>query len=220
MTALNPVMTIRAQLYESLRVHLRLRGPALESRAVDLLRRMRVPSPERRLNDYPHQLSGGMRQRIVGAIALSCEPEVLIADEPTSSLDVTLQVSYVKWLREIQESTGLSILFITHDFGLVKRICDRICVMYAGRIVETGVAAEILSNPRHPYTAALIKSVPDIDRPNLRLTPIRGVPPFIFRLPTGCRFAPRCPIAVAKCASEYPPEVPTKSGFAACWMVR
>jgi oligopeptide/dipeptide ABC transporter ATP-binding protein len=192
LSALNPVMTIGSQLRESIRLHTSLRGRALTDRAVELLELMKIPQPRERLNSYPHQFSGGMRQRVVGAIALAAEPELLIADEPTTALDVTVQAAYLELLKELNQRTGMSMLFITHDFGVVRSVCDRVAVMYAGRLAEVASTRAIFSMPRHPYTRALIDAVPDIRKPTEKLVTISGSPPSIYDQPSGCRFRPRC----------------------------
>jgi len=180
-----------------------------------------VAAPERRVRDYPHQMSGGMKQRVVGAIAMSCEPKVIIADEPTTSLDVTIQAQYLRLLREIQEQTNLSLIFITHDFGIVAKMCDRVMVMYAGRVVESGPVREIFNHPSHPYTQALLSSVPKMEEDVERLYSIGGQPPALWDLPTGCRFAARCQYAEDRCRHEYPPAVRVSEGHtAACWLVK
>jgi oligopeptide/dipeptide ABC transporter ATP-binding protein len=218
MTALNPVFSVRRQLYEPLRLHQRLREPRLRERAIELLQMLQISSPEARLASYPHQLSGGMRQRVVGAIALSCDPEILIADEPTTSLDVTTQAHYLDLLDGIQRATGLAILFITHDFGVVTRMCDRVAVMYAGRVVETAATRELIEQPSHPYTQALLQSVPDVQKPAERLPSIRGNPPSVYNRPGGCPFAPRCPEVMSRCCDEYPPEVTLRAAHrTSCW---
>jgi oligopeptide/dipeptide ABC transporter ATP-binding protein len=218
MSALNPVFTIGRQLFEPLRLHKKLSGEALRARAVELLQLLQIPSPEDRLVSFPHQLSGGMRQRAVGAIALSCDPEVLIADEPTTALDVTVQAHYLALLNDIQKVTGLAILFITHDFAVVTKMCDRVCVMYAGRIVETASARDLFENPKHPYTEALLKSVPDVYKPVDRLPSIQGSPPSIYDRPNGCPFAPRCTYAMPRCREEYPPEISiSETHKTSCW---
>lgn len=218
MTALNPVFSIGRQLYEPLQLHRHLSGRALREQAIELLRLLQISSPEIRLKSYPHQLSGGIRQRVVGAIALSCSPEILIADEPTTSLDVTVQAHYLALLNAIQKRTGTAILFITHDFGVVARMCDRVAVMYAGRIVETAPARQIFEQPAHPYTVALLKSVPDLTKPVDHLPSIQGSPPSIYNRPQGCSFAPRCSHVMTKCRETYPPETRlSKSHVASCW---
>ncbi|HEX6004215.1 MAG TPA: ABC transporter ATP-binding protein [Burkholderiales bacterium] len=221
-TSLNPVFTIGNQLMEAIRnQHAGEDKRSLVRRAVDGLKHVRVAAPERRVDDYPHQISGGMKQRVVGAIAISCEPKVIIADEPTTSLDVTIQAQYLRLLREIQEETNLALIFITHDFGIVAKMCDRVVVMYAGRHVESGPVREIFNNPSHPYTQALLRSVPSMDQEVTRLYSIDGQPPALWDLPAGCRFAPRCAYAEERCRHQYPPTFNvTRNGTthsAACW---
>ena len=217
-TSLNPVFTIGNQLIEAIKNHNQGRTRELIRRAINALKQVRVAAPERRVDDYPHQMSGGMKQRVVGAIALSCEPHVIIADEPTTSLDVTIQAQYLRLLREIQEETGLSIIFITHDFGIVAKMCDRVMVMYAGRPVETGSVRDIFNHPSHPYTEALLNSVPKLEERVGRLYSIEGQPPLLWNLPPGCRFAPRCPYTETRCENEYPPSCTVAEGHtAACW---
>jgi oligopeptide/dipeptide ABC transporter ATP-binding protein len=218
-TSLNPVLTVGNQLIEAIAKHQRGTRRTLVQRAIDALRRVQVAGPERRIHDYPHQMSGGMKQRVVGAIAMSCEPRVLIADEPTTALDATIQLQYLKLLRTIREHTQMSILFITHDFGVVAGICDRVAVMYAGRIVETGPVRQVFSNPAHPYTQALLASVPKMKQRPERLYAIAGQPPTSYdQLPAGCRFAPRCPYAESRCRSDYPPAfAPADGHIAHCW---
>ena len=219
MTALNPVFDIENQVGEALKIHKNQSGQGLKDNVIDMLRRVRIPAPEIRINDYPHQLSGGMRQRVVGAIGISCDPEVLIADEPTTSLDATIQAQYLRLLRDLQEETGVGIIFITHDFGIVAKMCDRVAVMYAGKIVEQGDVRQIFNNPSHPYTEALIQSVPKMEEKAQRLYAIPGQPPVLFDLPEACSFAPRCPYAMEKCHQEYPPVFDVGDGqSAACWL--
>jgi oligopeptide/dipeptide ABC transporter ATP-binding protein len=182
------------------------------------LRMLRVPATERLLRQYPHEFSGGMRQRVVSAISLSCSPEILIADEPTTALDVTIQAAYLALLREIQRKTKLAVLFITHDFGVVAKICDRVAVMYAGRIVETAPTRTLFEAPAHPYTEALLSSVPDLRRGSSRLLAIEGRPPSIFAIPAGCPFASRCQYVMDRCSQEYPPEVSLAEDHTVnCW---
>lgn len=202
-TSLNPVFTIGNQLREAL-AQQATNGRNIRERAVEALRKVKLAAPEQRVEQYPHQLSGGMKQRVVGAIAMSCLPEVLIADEPTTALDVTVQLQYLNLLKQLQAETGLGILFITHDFGVVARMCDRVAVMYAGRIVESGPVREVFDNPSHPYTQALIASVPKLERSEHRLRTIEGQPPAPDNLPPGCRFEPRCAFADAQCRMAYP----------------
>ncbi|MCH7606350.1 MAG: ABC transporter ATP-binding protein [Chloroflexi bacterium] len=216
-TSLNPVFTIGNQLMESLGLARKEGRKNLVQRAVEALRNVNVAAPERRLEDFPHQMSGGMKQRVVGAIAMSLEPEIIIADEPTTALDVTIQLQYLRLLKEIQARTGLAIIFITHDFGVVARMCDRVAVMYAGRIVEHGTVRDLFNNPQHPYTQALMESVPKLEEKVDRLYSIEGQPPLLWDLPEGCLFAERCPYAQDKC-QEYPPSFTVKEGHTAdCW---
>jgi len=217
-TSLNPVFTIGAQLTESLRLHSGLRGKALTQRAAELLDLVRIPAAATRLNDYPHQMSGGMRQRVVGAIAVACNPELLLADEPTTSLDVTIQAQYLQLLQDLQKQTGMAIVFVTHDLNVVAKICHRVAVMYAGRIVENASARELFANPRHPYTQALMASMPRADRDVERLPAIEGNPPDLHDLPAGCPFAPRCPRKLDRCSTEYPPVSIASPGHEfSCW---
>jgi oligopeptide/dipeptide ABC transporter ATP-binding protein len=219
MASLNPLFTVGDQVAESLRVHERASRRSAWSRARDLLRSVRIPAPETRVGEYPHQMSGGMRQRIVGAIAISCEPRLLIADEPTTSLDVTIQAQYLSLLREIQKSHGLAMIFITHNLGIVARMCDRVAVMYAGRIVETGPVRRIFSAPAHPYTMALLDSIPRLSDGRARLTAIDGQPPDPADLPSGCAFHPRCPKAMDRCREAAPPEAfPEMDHATRCWL--
>jgi oligopeptide/dipeptide ABC transporter ATP-binding protein len=218
MTALNPVFTVGDQLAEPLKLHEGLRGRALHERALDLLKLLRIPAAERLLGHYPHQFSGGMRQRVVSAIALSCNPEILIADEPTTALDVTIQAAYLALLSDIKRKTGVSILFITHDFGVVAKTCDRVAVMYAGRIVESARTATLFAQPAHPYTVALLNSVPDLRAGKQRLVSIEGRPPGLYERPAGCPFAPRCPLVMDRCREEFPPQVTlADEQVASCW---
>ena len=218
-TSLNPVFSIGNQVMEALGVSHKLSRKEMVSRAVDSLRNVRVAAPERRMSDYPHQMSGGMKQRVIGAIAISSTPKVIIADEPTTALDVTIQLQYLQLLREIQQETGLAIIFITHDFGIVARMCDRVAVMYAGRIIESGDVRTLFNSPTHPYTQALMASVPQMDRTE-RLFAIDGQPPALFALPEGCRFADRCSHVRDHCFEEYPPTGQTEPGHdVSCWMI-
>ncbi|MGE3537526.1 MAG: ABC transporter ATP-binding protein [Candidatus Tectimicrobiota bacterium] len=217
-TSLNPVFTIGNQLIEAIKSHHKSGMKDMVQRAITALKQVRVAAPERRVEDYPHQMSGGMKQRVVGAIALSCEPHVIIADEPTTSLDVTIQAQYLRLLREIQDETGLSIIFITHDFGIVAKMCDRVMVMYAGSPVETGTVRDIFNHPSHPYTQALLNSVPKLEERTERLFSIEGQPPPLWNLPQGCRFAPRCPYTEARCEQAYPHSFTVAEGHNAdCW---
>ena len=204
MTALNPVFDIENQVGEALKIHERLKGDGLRNTVVDMLRKVRIPAPDIRMKDYPHQLSGGMRQRVVGAIGISCNPYVLIADAPTTSLDATIQAQYLRLLRELQEETGVGIIFITHDFGIVAKMCDRVAVMYAGKIVEQGDVRQIFNDPRHPYTEALINSVPKMEENVERLYAIPGNPPSVTERPSGCNFQPLCDGNNPECVTSEP----------------
>jgi oligopeptide/dipeptide ABC transporter ATP-binding protein len=220
LSALNPVMRIGDQVGEGLRLHRGLSGKKLRERVIDLLKQVRIPSAETRYGDYPHHFSGGMRQRVVGAIGIACEPDVLIADEPTTGLDVTVEAAYLALLKQLQQDNGVAILFITHDFGIVARLADRVAVMYAGRVVETATTDQIFTKPGHPYTKALIDSVPDVStKPGERLNSIRGNAPSLFGRPSGCPFAPRCPQAFERCTTEEPPAFDMGEGQSArCWL--
>ena len=217
LTSLNPVFNVGNQILECLRMNSEPSPNSLREQAVNLLARVRIPAAETRLAAFPHQMSGGMRQRVVGAIAVSRSPNLLIADEPTTSLDATIQLQYLGMLKEIQAQTGAAIIFITHDFGIVARMCDRVAVMYAGKIVEQADVLQLFDNPAHPYTEALLQSVPDLDTSVDLLPSIEGQPPSLDDLPEGCSFAPRCPYVFDKC-NEYPPEFSTGPGqVARCW---
>jgi oligopeptide/dipeptide ABC transporter ATP-binding protein len=218
MSSLNPVFTVGNQVAESFRVHQGIKGSVLRQKIMDILRQLRIPSPETRVHSYPHQLSGGMRQRVVGAIAISCQPDVLIADEPTTSLDVTIQAQYLRVLKDIQTQFKMALIFISHDLGVVANMCRRIAVMYAGRIVEQATTEEIFDHPAHPYTAGLIRSLPKIGSKSERLTSIEGQPPSLYNLGAGCRFAPRCKKASEVCFSQYPPATQlSASHYVHCW---
>jgi oligopeptide/dipeptide ABC transporter ATP-binding protein len=220
MTALNPVLRIGDQMTETLRTADGLGASAAGRRAMELLTLFRIPDAEFKLGGFPHQMSGGMRQRVLSAIAISRRPGVLIADEPTTSLDATLQLDYLRLLKEVQVQTGVAVIFITHDFGIVERLCDRVAVMYAGRIVETAETANLLASPEHPYTQGLVGSLPDPTAETEFLPTISGEPPRPDDLPTGCTFRPRCPYAFDPCAREYPPEFERSGGgFARCWLL-
>jgi peptide/nickel transport system ATP-binding protein len=219
MTSLNPVLTIGDQVIETIKAHNRsTKGRDYEAEAVELLRRVSIPAPALRMRSYPHQLSGGMRQRVAGAIAIACDPAVLVADEPTTSLDATIQLQYLQLLRELQAASGLAIVFITHDFGIVARMCDRVAVMYAGHVAELGDVRAIFERPAHPYTRALLAAVPRIESEADRLPTITGQPPALDSLPPGCPFAPRCPLVIDRCRVTYPGETIIAAGHvASCW---
>jgi oligopeptide/dipeptide ABC transporter ATP-binding protein len=205
MTSLNPVLTIGRQITETLEQHRGATPSAARQRARDLLGMVGIADPDRRLKQYPHQLSGGMRQRVMIAIALTCDPKLIIADEPTTALDVTIQAQILELMKDLTQRLNIALVIITHNLGVVARYANRVNVMYAGRIVESGSAAAIYHDPRHPYTIALLRSVPRLDRPRQdRLDPVEGQPPDLTRLDAGCAFRPRCRFAVAACA-EVPP---------------
>jgi len=219
MTSLNPVLTIGLQLTETLKAHTSISDEDANARAVELLGMVGISEPERRLEQYPHHLSGGMRQRVVIAMALSCEPKLIIADEPTTALDVTIQAQILELMKDLTKRLGVAMIVITHNLGVVARYADRVNVMYAGRIIESGTARDIYYNPRHPYTLALLKSVPRMDQARqAKLDPVDGQPPDLAMLDGGCAFRPRCRFATEKCASEYPPlERVSDTQSAACW---
>ncbi|MCG8544098.1 MAG: ABC transporter ATP-binding protein [Alphaproteobacteria bacterium] len=217
-TSLNPVFSIGDQLREAIAKHFQGQEGTVAERAIEALRKVKLAAPEQRMHQYPHQMSGGMKQRVVGAIAISCEPQVMIADEPTTALDVTIQLQYLNLLKDLQAESDMAILFITHDFGVVAKMCDRVAVMYAGRIVESGPVRRVFDNPSHPYTQALIASVPKMTELRGRLHTIEGQPPEFSNLPVGCRFAPRCPHADDQCRAAYPDVTQVEDEhIAACW---
>ncbi len=221
MTSLNPVFTVGDQIAEAAVVHQGLSGAAARARAIDMLRLVGIPDPETRVDDYPHQLSGGMRQRVVIAMALVCRPQILIADEPTTALDVTIQAQILELLERLQAELGMAVMLITHDLGVVAGTADRVVVMYAGQVVETAATPELFARPRHPYTEGLMASIPRLDRPADRLYSIPGTVPAATHWPTGCRFHPRCPHAWEKCRSEEPPllDAGTPGHTARCWLI-
>ena len=213
MTSLNPVFTVGDQITEAMRAHDRTASAgALRSRAIAALQRVRIPAPERRFDEYPHQMSGGMRQRVMIAMALACEPDLLIADEPTTALDVTVQAQILDLLRELQQQTGMAIILITHDLGIVAEMANEVAVMYAGRVVERAPGAAIFDDPQHPYTLGLLGSIPKIDENRDRLLAIEGTVPAPFDLPQGCRFHPRCVFADAACTVQDPDAAPARRG--------
>jgi peptide/nickel transport system ATP-binding protein/oligopeptide transport system ATP-binding protein len=219
MTSLNPVYTIGDQVAEPMIIHRGLSKPSVWEEVKKMLGLVKIPVPEVRIREYPHQMSGGMRQRIVGAMVLSCQPDLLIADEPTTSLDVTIQAQFLDLLKEIQEQSNLAMIVVTHDLGIVAKICDRLAVMYAGRIVESARVRELFNNPSHPYTIALLKSLPKMDEKVDKLYSIEGQPPELHSLPPGCSFAPRCSEAKDVCKQEYPRETEIEDGhYMSCWL--
>jgi len=218
MTSLNPVYSVGNQLMEPLQIHLGLNRKEAYERAIDLLKRVGIPAAAERIDSYPHQFSGGMRQRVMIAMALACTPKVLIADEPTTALDVTIQAQILDLMVGLNRDFGTAIILITHDLGVVAEVCQRVIVMYAGKIVEKGDATSLFPNPQHPYTMGLMKSIPTLgDNVKEKLTPIGGLPPDLLTPPQGCRFRPRCPRAQDKCF-EQPPLLESAPGqLAACW---
>ena len=220
MTSLNPVLTIGRQLTEPLEIHLGLAPARARARAAELLALVGIADPERRLAQFPHQFSGGMRQRMMIAMSMACSPALIIADEPTTALDVTIQAQILELMKGLSRKLGVAMVMITHNLGVVARYADRVNVMYAGRIVERGTAAEIYANPRHPYTLGLLRSVPRLDEPRrAKLLPIQGQPPDLTRLPPGCAFQPRCQYAIDRCLREAPPlETVSPGHVSACWV--
>jgi oligopeptide/dipeptide ABC transporter ATP-binding protein len=219
MSSLNPVFSIGMQMREPVALYHGLRGSALAARAAELLAAVRIPAPAERLRAFPHQLSGGMRQRVVGAMAIAAPPRLLIADEPTTSLDLTIQSQYLGLLEELQDRHRLALVFVTHNLGIVARICDRVAVMYAGRIVEMGPVRRLFTRPAHPYTRALLESIPRLGARATRLTAIEGQPPDLAHLPAGCAFAPRCPSVMERCRVESPPETVVEAEHVTrCWL--
>ena len=219
MTSLNPVLTVEKQLTETLELHMGMTKGEARREGVDLLSRVGIPDPESRIKQYPHQFSGGMRQRVMIAMALSCNPRLIIADEPTTALDVTIQAQILELMKSLTTEFGVALIVITHNLGVVARYADRMNIMYAGKIIERGSAMEIYANPRHPYTIGLLHSVPRLDQPRReKLDPIEGQPPDLINVPEGCSFRARCRWAIDKCAIEAPPLMPTSDGhWSACW---
>ncbi|RBP07880.1 ABC transporter ATP-binding protein [Rossellomorea aquimaris] len=219
MTALNPTLTIGEQIIEGILQHNDVSKNQARQKAIEMLTLVSIPNPEERLKQYPHQFSGGMRQRIVIAMSLVCEPDVIIADEPTTALDVTIQAQILELFKEIQQKTGVSIILITHDLGVVAQVADRIAVMYAGKIVEEGNRREIFYHPQHPYTQGLLKSVPRLDLDGEDLIPIPGSPPDLFSPPLGCPFVPRCEKAMEVCDRVYPAKTQLSNDHHVdCWL--
>ena len=219
MTSLNPVLSIGRQLTETLELHLKMSSSQARERAQELLAMVGIPDPERRLSDYPHQMSGGMRQRVMIAMAISCNPRLIIADEPTTALDVTIQAQILELMQSLSSELGTALIIITHNLGVVARYASRVMVMYAGRLIERGSSQEIYHNPRHPYTLGLLGSVPRLDEPaGTTLVPIEGLPPDLIDLPVGCSFAPRCRYAIDRCTVETPQLMAVGDAHdSACW---
>ncbi|MGG3919839.1 ABC transporter ATP-binding protein [Parageobacillus thermoglucosidasius] len=220
MTSLNPTMKIGKQIAEGIRKHQKLSKAEAKQKAIELLRLVGIPNAEERYHQYPHEFSGGMRQRVVIAIALACNPKLLIADEPTTALDVTIQAQILDLMKDLQRKMGMSIILITHDLGVVAEMAQRVIVMYGGTVVETGSVFDIFENPKHPYTWGLLRSIPNLhDKEKKRLVPIDGSPPDLFSPPKGCPFAPRCPYAMEICVEKSPQEFDISNGHtASCWL--
>jgi oligopeptide/dipeptide ABC transporter ATP-binding protein len=220
MTSLNPVLSIERQLTEAIEIHLGMDRKMATEQAVDLMARVGITDPEQRLRQYPHQFSGGMRQRIMIAMALSCSPRLIIADEPTTAVDVTIQAQLLALMKRLTRELGVSLILITHNLGVVARYADNVNIMYAGRIIEHGSAKDIYAHPRHPYTIGLLNSVPRLDQPKKEmLDPIEGQPPDLANLKEGCAFRERCQYAIARCSEEYPPfEMVGENHRSACWV--
>ncbi len=219
MTSLNPVFTIGSQIGEAIKLHTDKKGAEVKARSVELLQLVGINEPERRLKQYPHELSGGMRQRVMIAMALACEPDILIADEPTTALDVTIQAQILELIQELQKKLGMAVILVTHDLGVIADMCDNIIVMYGGRICERGTAREIFYNPKHEYTKGLLRSIPNVNNMKKRLVPISGAPINMLNLPKGCAFCTRCDAAMKICLTEHPEEIAINDDHkASCWM--
>ena len=218
MTSLNPVYTVGQQIMEGILLHEDISEAEARARAIEMLRLVRIPSPEGRVDDYPHQMSGGMRQRVMIAMALACNPKLLIADEPTTALDVTIQAQILDLMRDLRERTGTAIMLITHDLGVIAELADRVVVMYAGKVVEEARVGDLFTDPQHPYTLGLLGSIPKMDVDEVRLATIEGSVPNPYNMPAGCKFNPRCPFADDKCRQEVPALIEVKPGHkVACW---
>ena len=219
MTSLNPVFTVGNQLREAIELHTDRKGKEAEARAIEMLTLVGVNEPEKRVKQYPYELSGGMRQRVMIAMALACEPDILIADEPTTALDVTIQAQILELMQSLQKKLGMAIIMVTHDLGVIADMCDEIIVMYGGRVCERGTAEDIFYRPHHEYTKGLLRSIPNVDRIGEKLIPIPGTPINLLHMPKGCAFCPRCEEAMKICIEEQPPEMQMPDGhFASCWL--
>ncbi len=219
MTSLNPVFTIGNQLTEAIELHTDKKGKVAKERAAELLELVGINEPKKRLKQYPYELSGGMRQRVMIAMALACEPDILIADEPTTALDVTIQAQILELMQKLQKELGMAVILVTHDLGVIASMCDNIVVMYGGKICERGTAAEIFYNPKHEYTKGLLRSIPNVTRMKERLVPIAGTPINMLNLPKGCSFCARCDAAMKICLTEQPEELTINENHkASCWM--
>jgi peptide/nickel transport system ATP-binding protein len=218
MTSLNPVFTVGSQIGESIRLHQRTTRAETRNRTIEALQMVGIADPERRIRDYPHQMSGGMRQRVMIAMALACNPKLLIADEPTTALDVTVQAQILDLMRALRDETGAAIMLITHDLGVIAELAQDVIVMYAGKVVERAEVAALFADPQHPYTVGLLGSIPKLHADQPRLATIEGMVPNPLDMPPGCRFNPRCPFAIDKCRASEPPLAEVKPGhFSACW---
>lgn len=219
MTSLNPVFTVGNQLKEAIELHTDRKGKEAEARAIEMLTLVGVNEPEKRVKQYPYELSGGMLQRVMIAMALACEPDILIADEPTTALDVTIQAQILELMQSLQKKLGMAIIMVTHDLGVIADMCDEIIVMYGGRVCERGTAEDIFYRPHHEYTKGLLRSIPNVDRIGEKLIPIPGTPINLLNMPKGCAFCPRCEEAMKICIEEQPPEMKMPDGhFASCWL--
>ena len=219
MTSLNPVFTVGNQLKEAIELHTDRKRKEAEARAIEMLTLVGVNEPEKRVKQYPYELSGGMRQRVMIAMALACEPDILIADEPTTALDVTIQAQILELMQSLQKKLGMAIIMVTHDLGVIADMCDEIIVMYGGRVCERGTAEDIFYRPHHEYTKGLLRSIPNVDRIGEKLIPIPGTPINLLNMPKGCAFCPRCEEAMKICIEEQPPEMQMPDGhFASCWL--
>ena len=219
MTSLNPVFTVGNQLREAIELHTDRKGKEAEARAIEMLTLVGVNEPEKRVKQYPYELSGGMRQRVMIAMALACEPDILIADEPTTALDVTIQAQILELMQSLQKKLGMAIIMVTHDLGVIADMCDEIIVMYGGRVCERGTAEDIFYRPAHEYTKGLLRSIPNVDRIGEKLVPVPGTPINLLNMPKGCAFCPRCENAMKICLEEQAPEVQMPDGhFASCWL--
>ncbi len=219
MTSLNPVFTIGSQLGEAIRLHTNRRGKQVRERAIEMLELVGINEPEKRIKQYPFELSGGMRQRVMIAMALACEPDILIADEPTTALDVTIQAQILELMQDLQKKLGMAVILVTHDLGVIADMCDNIIVMYGGRICERGTAREIFYNPKHEYTKGLLRSIPSVNNMKKKLVPIAGTPINMLNLPAGCAFCTRCDAAMKICLTEHPDELTINENHkAACWV--
>ena len=219
MTSLNPVFTVGNQLKEAIELHTDRKGKEAEASGIEMLTLVGVNEPEKRVKQYPYELSGGMRQRVMIAMALACEPDILIADEPTTALDVTIQAQILELMQSLQKKLGMAIIMVTHDLGVIADMCDEIIVMYGGRVCERGTAEDIFYRPHHEYTKGLLRSIPNVDRIGEKLIPIPGTPINLLNMPKGCAFCPRCEEAMKICIEEQPPEMQMPDGhFASCWL--